>query len=213
MPRQDKCHWHGGKSLRGAENPKFKTGQHSKAYAEVFDGWLREGYLWTDDADLVSLQEDIRVWEARRHELAHRIAENPEEGAGRWKAAKAAMMAFEKASRSGDADAMAAHLSELKTLIIDANQYEGAWRDMQACSLTLQRLKKEERKRREASERSLSMDQVQHFAAILTALALTAITDRVKINEFVESVGKLSRGETVDVDHELLPRQPFTVVK
>lgn len=213
VPNCKTCHWHGGKTPSGTASPHFKHGQDSKAYADLFSGWLREGYTLGDDPDLVNLTEDIRIWQARRHELVYRISEGGKESSTRWKALKVAAEAMDKARRTDNPTGFSEAYDTLQALVAGATDLETTWDDMDVCSNRLEKLKKEERKRREASEKSLSMDQVQHFAAMLTALALPAITDRVKLGEFIDAVQKLARGEFVQVDTTLLPKQqPFKLI-
>ena len=78
-----KCKFHGGSKKVGAASPNFSHGQRSGLYRPFLGGALLRGYeaLQTDD-ELVSNQEDIRLWTGRQLQLVERLGATGVDGPG-----------------------------------------------------------------------------------------------------------------------------------
>jgi hypothetical protein len=64
------CSMHGGKSLRGVDSPRFKTGRHSKYLPDRLAERYEEAL---NDAELTRLNDEIAVVDARLQDLLDRL--------------------------------------------------------------------------------------------------------------------------------------------
>jgi hypothetical protein len=86
-----RCKLHGGATPRGPDSPHFVHGQRSHLYRDLLSGSLLTGYLsLQSDEDLVTTQEQIRIWTARERQLVERLSDHGESSAA-WRAARMAM--------------------------------------------------------------------------------------------------------------------------
>ncbi len=213
-PGDGRCKLHGGKSPRGPASASFKTGKHSKWFEEFFGGVLLKGYLRAQtEEELVSLEEQIRVWTAREHELVARLKDHGET-AKAWLRCRALVPQLVKL-RSGKPtaakeSAIGDRLQELETIVLNAATHETAWQDIAACHELLARLKTAEARKRESEHLMISVDQAMQLGAIIAAVAMQAITERARLTEFVEKMRLLSQGRAVEIDPSLMRRLPFT---
>ncbi len=86
---------------------------------------------------------------------------------------------------------------------------EQVWEDLASCSVTLMKLRREERRLRESCHMSMTMDKVLYLSALLTAVALKYITDPAKRAKFAEDARLLAGGHSVEIDAELLAAVSF----
>ncbi len=83
------------------------------------------------------------------------------------------------------------------------------WEDLGPCTVTLMKLRREERRLKESRHLSMSVDKVLYLAALLTAVAMKYITDPVQRAKFAEDARLLADGHSVEIDAELLAAVPF----
>ena len=196
---RSRCQLHGGLSPRGPASPNWKHGQRSLYYKDLLMGSLLKGYLALQtDEEILSLQEQIRLWTGRERVLVERLTDHGESSEA-WKAVHAAMREAREAERSGDAAKLAQVLTSLEAIATRGVGIEAAWRDLDRCHETLRKLKEAERKKVESDHAMLSMDRVVHLAGMLTALALKCITEDTKREEFAEGVHQLSQGKALEL--------------
>ncbi|MCH7489944.1 MAG: hypothetical protein IID05_04535 [Gemmatimonadetes bacterium] len=212
-----KCKFHGGSKKVGAASPNFTHGQRSELYRPFLGGALLKGYeaLQTDD-ELVSNQEDIRLWTGRQLQLVERLGATGVDGSGDWCALRETCRDVEAAAARADetgsekdrralARAMEAH-SHAVHEVVDREQ---VWEDLASCSVTLMKLRREERRLQESRHLSMSVDKVLYLAALLTAVAMKYITDPAERAKFAEDARLLADGHSVEIEEELLAAVPF----
>ena len=212
-----KCKLHGGSKKVGAASPNFKHGQRSELYRDFLDGALLKGYeaLKTDD-ELISNLEDIRLWTGRQLQLVERLAATGSDGPGDWCALRETFSDVELAAARADetgsekarralARAMEAHRHAVDE-VVDCEQ---VWEELASCTVTLMKLRREERRLKESRHLSMSVDKVLYFAALHTAVAMKYITDPVERAKFAEEARLLAGGHSVEIDDELLAAVRF----
>lgn len=205
MKGRSRCKLHGGATPRGADSPHFKDGSRSLLYADMLHGLLRQGYLaLANDEGLVSLQEQIRLWTAREHQLVQRISEGLGESASGWRQAQEAMKLVEAGMRTPAEEAgaqavaaMRAALGELRDILLRGAAAEAAWTELETGSNTIRKLKEAERRKRDSEHAKLSVDHVLHLAGVLTQLALHCITEADRRTYFMDTVRRIAQGDDV----------------
>ena len=198
-----KCKFHGGSKKVGAASPNFTHGQRSKLYRDFLGGALLKGYeaLQTDD-ELISNLESIRLWTGRECQLVQRLSETEVHTPGDWRALRET--GSEKDRRTL-ARAMEAHRHAVHE-VVDREQ---VWEELASCTVTLTKLRREERRLQESRHLSMSVDKVLYLSALLTAVALKYITDPVQRAKFAEDARLLADGHAVEIDAEVLAAVPF----
>jgi hypothetical protein len=73
------CSMHGGKSLRGVDSPRFKTGRHSKYLPDRLVERYEEAL---NDAELTRLDDEIALVDARLQDVLERLRVDGEAIAG-----------------------------------------------------------------------------------------------------------------------------------
>lgn len=207
---RDRCGLHGGTVKRGAESPNFKHGQASRYYAEVLSGHVLEGYLAAQNDDqLLGLEEQIRLWTGREWELVRRLSDSGEsrEAWARIRDLAGTIAEVRRRPTPTDADRarsaaeLGRALDELLGVALEGASREGAWEDLQEAGHMLRRLKEAERRRLEAAQAMLTVQETMHLMAVITQLALRCITtggNRGR-DDFADGIRRLSRGETIQL--------------
>ena len=103
------------------------------------------------------------------------------------------------------ARAMEAHRHAVHE-VVDCEQ---VWEDLASCSVTLMKLRREERRLQESRHLSMSVDKVLYFAELQTAVAMKYITDPLQRAKFAEDAKLLASGQAVEIDAELLAAVSF----
>ncbi len=103
------------------------------------------------------------------------------------------------------ARAMEAHRHAVHE-VVDSDQ---VWEELASCTVTLMKLRREDRRLRESRHMSMSVDKVLYLVGLLTAVALKYITDPVQRAKFAEDARLLAGGHSVEIDAELLAAVPF----
>ncbi len=213
-----KCKFHGGSKKVGAASPNFTHGQRSELYRPFLGGALLKGYeaLKTDD-DLVSNQEDIRLWTGRQLQLVERLGATGVDGPGDWRALRetcrdveaAAALADETGSEK-DRRALARAMEAHRHAVHEVADREQVWgEELASCTVMLMKLRREERRLRESRHMSMSVDKVLYLVGLLTAVAMKYITDPAERAKFAEDARLLAGGHAVEIDAELLAAVPF----
>lgn len=161
---EGRCHYHGGKSLKGPENPNFKTGRHSKylpkGLKERYEALLQDPELSTlrDEIALV----DVRIGSALQDadelhtpELWERLAEIYEEA--------------QQANRAGNLDEFSAALGRMGRVIQRGQQATESWGHVMELVDQRRKLSDSENRRIQRSEHTMDAEEV--------SLLIRAITD------------------------------------
>lgn len=212
-----KCRLHGGSKKVGAASPNFSHGQRSELYRPFLGGALLKGYeaLQTDD-ELVSNQEDIRLWTGRQLQLVERLGATGVDEPGDWRALRETCrdvdLAAARADETGsekDRRALARAMETHRHAVHEVVDREQVWEQLGPCAVMLMKLRREERRLKESRHLSMSMDKVLYFAALLTAVAMKYITDPVERAKFAEDARLLADGHSVEIEKELLAAVRF----
>ena len=216
-----KCKFHGGSKKVGAASPSFTHGQRSELYRPFLDGALLKGYeaLQTDD-ELVSNQEDIRLWTGRQLRLVERMGATGVDGPGDWRTLRETCrdveLAAARADETGsekDQRALARAMETHRHAVHEVVDPEPVWEELASCTVTLTKLRREERRLQESRHLSMSVDKVLYLAALLTAVAMKYITDPAERAKFAEEARLLADGHSVEIEKELLAAVPFGNLK
>lgn len=193
------CYFHGGPSQVGPAAHAFKTGKHSKMFANRLAGRLLEDFLATPEPELSSFDNDIRLWEARRGQLLDRI--NIEAGsAAAWRELKRAMAAVQSAT---DAKAMEAGLTELTRIIENANGAEETWKELQQTTEQLRKLRKERVRKAQVETAYVPLEEMVLWARFTTRLAVDCMKDAVELgveevlSRFANGVNEFARNREI----------------
>ncbi len=212
-----KCKFHGGSKKVGAASPTFTHGQRSELYRDFLGGALLKGYeaLKTDD-ELISNLEDIRLWTGRQVQLVERLAPTGSDGPGDWCALREKFrdveLAAARADETGsekDRGVLARAMETHRHAVYEVVDREQVWEELASCTMTLMKLRREERRLKESRLMSMTMDKVLYLSALLTAVAMKYITDPVERAKFAEDARLLAGGHSVEIDAELLAAMSF----
>ncbi len=170
-----KCKFHGGSKKVGAASPNFTHGQRSELYRPFLGGALLKGYeaLQTDD-ELVSNQEDIRLWTGRQLQLVERLGATEVDGPGDWctlretcRDVEAATARADETGSEKDRRALARAMEAHRHAVHEVADREQVWEELASCQVTLMKLRREERRLKESRHLSISVDKVLYFMALL----------------------------------------------
>ena len=178
---------------------------------------MLKGYeaLQTDD-ELVSNQEDIRLWTGRECQLVQRLSEKEAHTRGDWctlrETCRDVELAAARTDETGsekDRRALVRAMEAHRHAVHEVVDREQVWEELASCTVTLMKLRREERRLKESRHLSMSVDKVLYLAALLTAVALKYITDPAERAKFAEDAKLLASGQAVEIDDELLAAMSF----
>ena len=165
-----KCRMHGGKSLRGAALPQYKSGRYSKSLPMQLAQRYEEA---RSNPRLLSLDDDIALTEARLAQLLEQV-DTGESGA-RWQALREALEAFSAAMGVGDMAGMAAHFAELRRLVEAGAAQVGVWREVYEVVETRQKLVPAQVKTLQTLQQMLTVQQHMLMVGALTDAVVRAV--------------------------------------
>lgn len=168
----DVCSMHGGRSLKGAASPRFKTGIHSK-HLPVRMVSAYEAAL--NDPQLVDLDASIALIDARVIDLLGRV-DSGESGAV-WKSLSKAYDDLRKALRESDGIAQMDALMVLDGLIHQGAADYQAWAEV--TRLLDDRRKHVETKQKVelSGERAVSVSELATFMGAMMALIQSTVSN------------------------------------
>lgn len=226
IPPTTRCHYHGGRSLRGPGHPNFKHGLYSEL-VQAMPAHMKGVFERTMNRDdLVHLRGEIALLEAREVDLLQQV-----QGGGSkdfWKKIRslrkkhdALQEALEDARANGakwdqaKVDEKQAEIDTVTTEIlgmIDKGADEAqVWEEILSTVEMRRRLSDTERRRLEMLQAFLTPDQALAFASNLVAIIRDVVADRKQISAIVARVQALlpsgaGMAESV-VDAEPLPEE------
>jgi hypothetical protein len=164
-----RCNLHGGKSLKGAASPQFKTGRHSK----YLPTRLRERYQEAlDDPELIALNDEIALIDARLAELLGRIDSG--ESMSVWEKLRKAYQALREAQAAKDVAGTVDALNVLGDMIERGGRDDETWNQIYYLLDQRRKLTESERKRR--------VDMQQMVTAERLTILMTAVQDAIRRN-------------------------------
>jgi hypothetical protein len=185
-----RCHYHGGRSLRGIASPTFKDGRHSK----YLPGRLLERYQEAiADEQLLNLRDEIALVDTRLGELLGRL--HTRESAAFWTALKDAKRRI--LSNPTGEDLKATMASLLDTIDAGGAEYE-LWAEITPLLETRRKLVESERKRLVDMQQMITAEEAMTLVAGLLRAVKRNVQDVGSLNaiqtEFISLVGRANRG-------------------
>jgi hypothetical protein len=191
------CHIHGGKTPIGPGSPHYRTGRHSRflpsRIAADYEAALH-------DPELVSLRKEIATVDARIIDLLKRV-ETGESGAT-WRAAQAAMNAFDAAKARGQLAEMQLHLDRLKELLTGGAGDYAAWDKVMALVEQRRRLVDSEARRLRDAYETLTADRAMMLLAVVVEILQRHITDRSVLGAIAADVQRLTGPRVIEARPE-----------
>ena len=150
-----RCRFHGGKSLAGPAHPNWKGGRTSKYMPRR----LLERYEASmNDPDLMNLTNEISIVDARIAEIMERLDDEQTSHAA-WMELRDLWKQFMKGVRSGDTDLQNKMLPLIHNSIDGGATQEQIWEDVYKAVNNRRRLVDTERKRLQALEQNITIEQ------------------------------------------------------
>jgi hypothetical protein len=163
----DKCHMHGGKSLKGIASPSLKHGRRSKYMPK----YLLERYQEAlHDPELLSLKSDLALTETRINELLARL--DAGDSVARWQAVKETLERLDAAARVPDAKALIIHLNDMNQLVKAGVGDAGLWEELFATQ--------EHKRKLLATQSRVLLDTQQVMTSEQVMLLATAWLDSIR---------------------------------
>jgi len=213
IPPTTKCHYHGGRSLRGVAHPNFKNGLHTELVQAV-PKHMREIFVRTMNRDdLVHLRGEISLLEAREYNLLEqlkgggsaefwkrlrRLRANHDDLRAELEEARSAGERWdqEKIDRAQEkVDGVTDEIMEM----IDQGAHEAeVWAEILESVELRRRLSDTERRRLEMLQQVMTPDQALAFASHLINIIRDVVDDRKQISAIVARVQALLPGRSDD---------------
>lgn len=184
-----RCKLHGGRSLIGAEQPRFKTGRYSKHLPARLAGRYLEAL---EDPELLSTRAEIALVEARLAELLGRLTTG-ESGAA-WRAAADALTLLEVAL-AGDGKGVSGALAHLRTIIAAGVGEAATWRELYAVLDQRTRLAESERRRLVEAHQVITVERALLLVSALSEVVRRHVTDRNVRNRIASDLQRLVEGD------------------
>lgn len=162
-----RCRLHGGKSLKGAASPSFKTGRYSKYLPDR----LIERYMEAlQDGELLALRDEVALVDVRITQLQARLESG--EHISKWMRLFHVYETLVAAREAKDEAATAAALQEIGEIVVSAPEEDSVWQEMIALF--------DQRRKLVESERKRLVEMRQLFTVEQGMLLIVALVDAVK---------------------------------
>lgn len=164
-----KCHYHGGKSLKGVASPRFTTG----AYSKYLPKRMRDDYYrLLDDPELIQHRQEIATLQARFWDILKQRDTNP---GAMWSSALRSFQLFRSANARGDEAGVVEALNALHGVLTRGSTEQAAWSELYDVSQLLRRAKAAEHKRIVDEGLVLRLEQANMLAQHLLQSVIRAL--------------------------------------
>lgn len=184
-PGVDKCHMHGGKSLKGIASPTLKTGRHSK-YLPI--GLMDTYHEHLSDGDRLILDSEIALLDVRMAEVLESLGDY--EGSSAWLQLYTLKAKYRDAKNEADQLAL---LREIFDVIDMGASHVSKWNEIGGLIEQRRKVVESERKRLVEAEQVIDVNRAMVLVTALLAAVKTHVKDptaRVAIQaEFNQLVG------------------------
>ena len=188
----EKCHIHGGKSLRGVAHPRFKHGQDSKfTLMRLQDSYERN----LKEETILHLMDEIAMTRAMIQEMMNRC-----DSSIQWKDAKKSWQAFERAEQRGDQVAMREARREHATILKEG---EKDWKNRLEIFKGFDRVRRlvdSDHKHRIDQRMAVTQEQLANHVAAIVGILTNRIKDRKLLNAIISDLLALDE-ELSGTDH------------
>ena len=182
-----KCRVHGGRSPRGTQHPNTKSYKYSKYLPDR----LMERFLAsTSDPDILSMQSEIALMDARIEDLLGR-ADTGESGAT-WTRALKEFMELETAIRTGDSAEAAGWLNALRETIDKGLDDYHNWQEIQQVGESRRRMVETERKRLETIQAMIPVSDAMLLMRAIVESVKRRVSDPATLTLIKNDIFKLT---------------------
>lgn len=181
-----RCRMHGGKSLVGSANGRWKTGRYSKLLPQR----MRETYEQSlADDELLTLRDEIALLDTRLADVL-RTLETGETELG-WVLVQQAFERLTQALRSDDAPRAQAAMRNLEQVIQTGAADYAVWKDVGDMLDRRERLVRSERRRLVELQQTLTMEQAMVFTSAIISLVAANVSDRSALEAITNGIRRL----------------------
>jgi hypothetical protein len=185
------CSRCGGKSLKGVDSPRLKTGKHSK-YLQT--GLLSKYQSFLTDPDRLSLLDDIALFNARIAQLLEFIEAGP--GLEIWFQLEQTWKRFKKANQDGDKKKLAQAASEIDLIIQEGVALWRSWEQIDNLTERKRKMIDSEVNRQAKAREVYQINEVIHILSIILEAVNSIVSDneeRKAVNaEFTTILGSFN---------------------
>lgn len=181
VPGREVCRYHGGLTPRGIAHPNFKHGRYSKSLPTRLAAQYQASI---NDPELLKLDDEIALVEARIHELLKRLDEN--QSRALWSDLSNAYRQIREAIKIGQKDLLIEGINRIESILAKRERYE-LWDEL---------YKVVDVKRRLVESRRLHLIQEQQIISAEQAMAL--------VSALLESINRAvpDRSVRAKIEHE-----------
>ena len=176
-----RCRVHGGKSLKGAASPAFKTGRYSRSFAASLPPSLREKFEQAlADPELLSLRSYVALLDAK---VADGIERTLALDAGQFRRRlQETWTKLEAAQAAKDVERLGLLLEELGQAIqLGADEYE-AWAEVIAAIKDRMTVTSQESKRLVDMQQTLTIEQAMNLVIVLHSVLAKHVPDKTTLS-------------------------------
>jgi hypothetical protein len=190
------CFVHGGHSLRGMASPVMKTGKYSKHLPKR----LLEAYDKSrEDPEVLSLNDDIGLTEARISDVLQRVDAN--ESGAIWDELAKTAQDFKAARRANDTERVGQLLEDILRLISKGKGDRENWREIGDLMERKRKLSESQLKLLTTKQEFISRQQAVQFVGALVAIVKENVTDpaeKRKIAAGIQTLMNLPEDRTIE---------------
>jgi hypothetical protein len=189
MRGSKRCMKHGGKSLKGIASPRWKNGLRSKYMPKALGARFNAAMA---DPELLKLEKDVGLVEARLLELIHRVEEA---GAAQlWRNVQAAFSEFQDALRGGDKAVVAVALNDLGDRINRGAADWQTWGEIMQVIEQRRKLIDSIHKHEVQSAEIVTLTEAQVLFSGMAHLVREHVKDKQALRAIAEGFAKLTQG-------------------
>lgn len=200
------CRYHQGTVPKGFLSPSYKHGRYSKYLPSGLQAIFEEGGR---DPELLSLEEDIRLMEARVLELLERV-QSKTPSSQNWEKAQEIVGALKTLLQGIPGVPAEAHdlLRQLTQTLRSPSSDRDAWREIQGAVEQKRKLVEQETRRLMALKQYIPLEDVYRMVAALAAAVRSYVHDPSVLTrisgEFIRitngRLGEISESDDSDVE-------------
>lgn len=186
MKGREVCYNHGGKSLRGAASPLYKTGEHSR-WDKLLPARLADKFeQCVADPKLMSLYREIGLVRAREIELLGRL--DAGESGALWAALGREWAAFQKAWMAGDRKGMEDTLPAIGNMIERGAGEAGKWAELMNVQDHMRKLTESEAKIRLSAAKVVTLAELYNIMAAFRSVVIREVHDKGQAQAVIDGV-------------------------
>jgi hypothetical protein len=191
---------HGGKSLRGVDSPRFKTGRYSKYLPDRLAEKYQEAL---SDPDLISLSNELALVDSQ---LTTQLEQWHETGMNRdgWAMAQKLCNELHQHTITGEQAKARGTMDRLRKLLDEENENNtaAAWEFVGELIESRRRLVETERRRLNDEDHAVPIEKLMLFMAALLDIIRRRVGDEKIQREIAQDVRALMAGTKTDEDIE-----------